>query len=295
MKRLRALIGVTAAGAIAALAATSASGALTGGDGDGDGADGGKRGGTVDASAKGPRTDAAPGGDGAPDGARKHAPGSLGTEAGRPGAEADTYADFSRLDDRSAGQFWSGGKAAGQWSWRTDGPGEYSINWEQEEPENRETFLRSEDGEWLLLDGWGKRGHTYYEQRVTSEELGNADCTDMKPVASDGGRQHYVRWNTPASGYCLDAKGTIQEESGGKKINFRHKQVWSPPAPCSNATFKDRVCIKQHEMWWDDNNHPYEKTLDREIHLAKDLGMAFKIEQSHPQPWSAELQHSWDY
>ncbi|MGK4907002.1 hypothetical protein [Streptomyces albus] len=210
-------------------------------------------------------------------------------------AAVGTYDEFSRLDQRSAGQFGTGDSVAGQWSWRTEPSGEYTINWEVEEPENRERFRRSADGEWLLLDGWGKKGHTYYEQRVTSEKSGDAGCGQMTPIPSEGGRQHYVRWNIPAEGYCLDAEGTIQEEKGGPEIRFRHRQVWSPPQPCSNARFKDRVCITQHEMWWDDNNHPYQKTLDRKVQLAKGLGMAFRIEQTFPQPWSAEMIRQWDY
>ncbi|MDT0446687.1 hypothetical protein [Streptomyces johnsoniae] len=206
-----------------------------------------------------------------------------------------TYADFSRLTERSAGQFGSGGSIAGQWSWRTDAPGEYSITWDQERPENRERFLRSDDGEWLLLDGWGMKGVEYYEQRITSESIGDADCTGMEPIPSDGDLQHYVRWDIPAEGYCLDARGTIVEEDGGPEITFRHRQVWSPPAPCANSVFPDRVCITQHETWWDDNGHPYQQTLDREIRLARGLGMAFTIEQSFPQPWSSELVNVWDY
>lgn len=209
--------------------------------------------------------------------------------------EGDVYADFSRITERSAGQFGSGDSVAGQWSWRTDGPGEYSITWDQENPENRERFLRSKDGEWLLLDGWGKKGVTYYEQRVTEEKMGDADCTNMKELPSEGDLQHYVRWNIPEEGYCLDARGTIVEEKGGPEITFRHRQVWSPPAPCGNAKYPDRVCITQHETWWDDNGHPYEKTLDRTIHLAKGLGMAFKIHQTFPKEWSAEMIRDWTY
>lgn len=214
------------------------------------------------------------------------------------GADLGTYADFSRLTERSAGQFGTGDSVAGQWSWRTEAPGEYSITWDQENPENREQFRRSADGEWLLLDGWGKRGVTYYEQRVTSERVGDADCRDMTELPADpedGDLQHYVRWEIPAEGYCLDAEGTIQEESGGDEIRFRHRQVWSPPAPCGNTQFPDQVCITQHETWWDDNGHPYQRTLDREIQLARGLGMAFTIDQSFPEPWSAEMNNAWDY
>ena len=205
------------------------------------------------------------------------------------------YADFSRITERSAGQFGTGDSVAGQWSWRTDGPGEYSITWDQENPENRERFLLSEDGEWLLLDGWGKKGVEYYQQRVTEERVGDADCTNMTELPSEGNLQHYVRWRIPEEGYCLDARGTIVEEKGGPEITFRHRQVWSPPAPCSNATYPDRVCITQHEIWWDDNGHPYEKVLDRTIRLARGLGMAFTIHQTFPQEWSAEMIRDWTY
>jgi hypothetical protein len=210
-------------------------------------------------------------------------------------AAVGTYDEFSRLDERSAGQFGTGGSVAGQWSWRTEPSGEYTVNWEQEQPENRERFRRSANGDWLLLDGWGKKGTEYYEQRVTSEKIGAADCTDMKPIPAEGGRQHYVRWNIPAEGYCLDARGTIQEEKGGTEITFRHRQVWSPPEPCSNAAFQNRECITQHEIWWDDNQHEYKKTLDRKVQSAKGLGMGFRIDQTVPKPWSAELLKVWDY
>lgn len=227
------------------------------------------------------------------EGVSKSAGKSARTTAGK--AAVGTYDEFSRLGRRSAGQFGTGDSVAGQWSWRTEPSGEYSVNWEQEQPENRERFRRSRDGDWLLLDGWGKKGTEYYEQRVTSERIGAADCTDMKPIPSEGGRQHYVRWNIPAEGYCLDARGTIQEEKGGNEITFRHRQVWSPPEPCSNATFPDRECVTQHEVWWDDNQHEYRKTLDRKVQLAKGLGMAFRIDQTVPKPWSAELLRVWDY
>jgi len=209
------------------------------------------------------------------------------------GAGLDTYDDYSRITQRSAGQFWSGGAKAGQWSWRTDKPGEYSINWTEEDPNSRERFLRSRSG-WLLLDGWSGNG-TYYRQRVTEERIGDGHCSGMKPVRSDGHRQHYVKWRIPQGAYCLDAKGTITEESSGKTFHFRHRQVWSPPAPCENAYIKDRTCIKQHESWWDDNQHPMRKTRERDQYLAKGLGMAFAIRQTVPSDWSADMKDHWTY
>jgi len=205
-----------------------------------------------------------------------------------------TYADFSRITERSAGQFGPPGQPPSQWSWRTDGPGEYSISWDKDEPESRERFIRSGDGTWLLLDGWSDNG-TYYRQRVTSESRGDGNCSNMTAIPPDGGRQHYVQWNVPGESYCLDVHGTITEQSSGKRFNFRHRQVWSPPTPCSNKEFPGRVCIKQHEIWWDDNQHPMRVTLDRDQYLAKGLGMAFTIVQRQPTPWSAELRNVWTY
>lgn len=209
------------------------------------------------------------------------------------GAGLGSYDDYSRLTQRSAGRFWSDGAKAGQWSWRTDKSGQYSVNWTEEDPGARERFVRSKGG-WLLLDGWSGNG-TYYRQRVTEEKLGDAHCSHMKSVSSDGHRQHYVKWNVPEGAYCLDAKGTVTETSSGKKFHFRHRQVWSPPAPCSNAYITDRSCINQHETWWDDNQHPMRRTRERDQYLAKGLGMAFKIRQTVPSMWSADMKEHGNY
>ncbi len=206
----------------------------------------------------------------------------------------ETYADYSRITERSAGQFWAGGSVAGQWSWRTDSPDHYSISWDSAHPEARERFLRSADKSWLLLDGWSGNG-TDYRQRVTSESQGNASCSSMHPLRSDSGRQHYVQWNIPTTAYCLEATGTITEASSGKVVNFRHRQLWSSPHPCSNAYMQGKTCIAQHEAWWDDNGHPMQMTLDRVNYLAKGVGMAFKVQQTYPNTWSADLRQAWTY
>ncbi len=220
---------------------------------------------------------------------------SAETRSADTSAGLGTYADYSRITERSAGQFVSsGGATTHQWSWRTEEPGHYSISWNPDKPEDREDFFRSSDGKWLLLNGWSGNG-TYYTQRVTSERQGDVNCTNMRPIEPDGGRQHYVRWNIPAEGYCLEATGTITEKSSGKTFKFRHRQVWYPPAPCSNAHYQGQTCIRQHEIWWDNNQHPWKKTLERDQYLAKGLGMAFKIRQTYPEPWSADLRRTWTY
>ncbi len=187
-----------------------------------------------------------------------------------------TYADYSRIFSNSAGNFYdTAGNWSGQWAWRTENATTASITWSSD-PNEREYFKRSADGKWLLLDGWSANG-TYYRQRVTSEKKGDASCRNMLPVASEGGLQHYVQWTIPTTAYCLEAKGTITEELTGKVINFQHTQIWSPAATCSNTYHSNRSCIKQNERWWDDNQHAFALTLNRDNYLAKDLGMAFKV------------------
>jgi hypothetical protein len=109
------------------------------------------------------------------------------------------------------------------------------------------------------LDGYSSgQGQPVTEvQRVTSEMIGDASCGNMRPLPSDGGRQHYVTWNISALAYCLDAVGTITSTVNGSVVHFEHKQQWGPPAPCSNAYLSGQTCITQHERWWDDNGHPY--------------------------------------
>jgi len=203
-----------------------------------------------------------------------------------------TYGDYSMMTVRSAGQAWSGGAAATQWAWdpRPDG---HWASWGDPAtwpPAYRERFLRA--GDWVLLDGWADNG-TYYRLRVTAEYLGDRYCQGMTPVPTDGGRQHYVRWAVPSTGYCLDAQGTIVEESSGKVVTFRHVQVWYPPASCSNTYHAGRVCLAQRELWWDDNGGPYGKRLDRTNRLARGLGMAFTVRQTYPTTWAADGRYYW--
>lgn len=215
-------------------------------------------------------------------------------------AHADTgenYGQYSRMAERSAGQYWADGKVAGQWAWKPQSSTTSGISWGDPAtwpPSYSETFVHR-DG-WVMLDGWADNG-TYYKLRITKEQIGDARCENLRPLASSGA-QHYVKWDIPATAYCLKAWGTITEESSGKVVTFGHTQIWSPPAPCSNAYDRGQTCIKQWESWWDDQGtpgKPITRKLDRDQFIAKGIGMAFKIQQYFPKSWRADLHDHWTW
>ncbi|MGW3466995.1 hypothetical protein ACWDKQ_00640 [Saccharopolyspora sp. NPDC000995] len=76
----------------------------------------------------------------------------------------------------------------------------------------------------------------------------------LRPLPSDGDRQHYVPWQVPTSIVCLIAEGTITEATG-TVIRFRHEQLWFPRVPCSNPYHSNQRCLKQYERWLDGNGH----------------------------------------
>ncbi len=212
-------------------------------------------------------------------------------------APADDYGEYSMMGQRHAGQFYSGGNLAGQWSWTPHGD-ESEVLWGDPSkwpPDSAEHFIHS--GDWVELDGWRSFGE-YYVQRVSRELIGDGSCQNMTPLPSDGGRQHYVQWNIPAHAYCLQAWGTITEQFSGKTVDFFHSQVWSPPSTCSNAYLGIRTCIRQWESWSDNNGSPGEpitRKLERSVYLARGVGMAYVIDQTYPHPWSAELHSDWTW
>ena len=220
-------------------------------------------------------------------------------------AQAETagevYGAYSRMMSRSAGQYWSGSQVGGQWAWNPQSADESRIGWGDPAawpPDYAETFVRQ--GDWVLLDGWSGNG-TYYTVRVTQEQVGDAKCANLQPLPSDpssGGRQHYVRWTVPTQAYCLKAWGTITEESSGKVVDFGHTQIWSPPAPCSNAKYGRETCVKQWESWWDNQGapgKPITRKLERDQFIARGIGMAFAIQQYFPKAWRAEAHSDWTW
>jgi hypothetical protein len=210
----------------------------------------------------------------------------------------ETYAEYSMLQERSAGQYWSGDQVAGQWAWDPQSADESHISWGDPSawpPSYGEEFVH--DGDWLMLEGWHDNG-TFYRLDLTAEQIGDADCENMRDLPIDGGGQRYVQWEIPDEAYCLKAWGVIVEESSGIEIDYSHTQIWSPPAPCSNDYHSNRTCIKQWESWWDNNGspgEPIERKLDRDQYIAKGIGMAFAIEQYFPIRWSADLRYHWNW
>ncbi|MBV8541195.1 MAG: hypothetical protein JO364_14205 [Pseudonocardiales bacterium] len=213
-------------------------------------------------------------------------------------APSDDYGEYSLMTQRHAGQFYSGGSLGGQWSWTPRGE-ESEISWgdpSTSRPDSVENFIHA--GDWVLLDGYG--GHdpgTYYVQRVSRELIGDGSCRNMTPLPSEGGRQHYVRWEIAPHAYCLQAWGTITERLSGKTVeNFFHSQVWSPPSACRNTYLGARTCIRQWESWWDNHGAPgapVTRRLERSVYLARGVGMGFLIDQAYPYPWHAELRSVW--
>lgn len=211
---------------------------------------------------------------------------------------SENYGQYSLMFERSAGQYWAGGAAAGQWAWTPLSATESDISWGDPKawpPKSAEHFIH--DGDWILLDGYndGAGRPLTQIQRVTSETIGSATCTGMQPIPSAGGKQHYVKWNIPSTGYCLDATGTIKPLNGSTTVNFRHLQKWSPPHTCSNPYFANQTCITQFEQWWDDNNHAYSLQLSRSLEIARGLGPAFTNHTTVPVTWNADARYYWHY
>lgn len=210
-------------------------------------------------------------------------------------APSENYGQYSLMKQRRAGQFYSGGSPAGQWSWTPRGD-ESEVLWGDPSkwpPDSAEHFIHA--GDWVLLDGWRSFG-TYYVQRVNRELIGDGTCQNMVSLPADGGRQHYVQWKIPPRAYCLQAWGTITEKSSGKTMDFFHSQVWSPPSPCQNIYLGSRTCIRQWETWSDNNgtpDSPITRKLERSVYLARGIGMGFVIDQTYPHPWRAELHSAW--
>jgi len=216
-------------------------------------------------------------------------------------AASENYATYSQMNVRSAGQFWSDSQVAGQWAWspnasETDRRLESGINWGHPSnwpPQYNEKFVRVDD--WVFLDGWADNG-TYYKLRVDKDQIGDAQCNNLKDMPLVEGMQHYTKWTVTGSAYCLKSWGTITEQSSGKSFQFGHTQIWSPPAACDNTYYGNQTCIKQWESWWDNNGAPatpITRKLDRDNYLARDIGMAFKVQQYYPSPWKAELRYNW--
>jgi hypothetical protein len=224
------------------------------------------------------------------------------TAAPAAAAPAETYDQYSLLGQRAAGQLVdSAGRPASQWAWRPTGAGTSEIRWDEPKNWNNpatgiEHFVR--DGDWLYLDGYADDlHHVYNTQRVTSEQIGDGACGNLRPLPSHGGQQHYVRWTIPTEAYCLIAKGTIK--SPGGVVTFEHRQVWTPATNCATRFQGTVRCIEQHETWSDDNGHPFSVRIDRTQKIGKGVGMGLAIHSTvgdgKPIDWRADLRNRWTW
>jgi hypothetical protein len=216
----------------------------------------------------------------------------------RPAAGGANYGQYSLMFAKSAGQYYAGGTVAGQWTWSPQNATTSDTSWGDPAswpPPSAERFIRK--GNWVELEGYsGGQGQQVTEvQRVTSDRIGNASCQHLHALPADGHLEYYVKWAIPATGYCLDAVGTITSTINGSVVHFEHKQQWGPPAACSNSYLSGQTCITQHEQWWDDNGHAYGLQLDRTQYIARGLGMAFEIRQTYPATWAADGRYYWTW
>lgn len=232
-------------------------------------------------------------------------------------AATPTYQDYSRIFERSAGQFVAadGSGWLGQWAWIPvsggNTPGAIArIQWGQSStwpPNEYEEFSRSADGNWVLLHGFGSFSTGQFLNQVTTFEetapLISGSCGQMTPLALDPlGRQHYVKWSMGSTGYCLHASGYIDYQ--GQRILWDHFQLWKPPAVCGTGGMY--FCISQTETYMD-NNPANGGTIGGPLQLRQHRinyiggnssakGMAFKIQNLSGVPaWSANRTNYWSW
>ena len=94
-------------------------------------------------------------------------------------ATGQTYGGYARIFAKSAGQYYSGGQVAGQWTWSPQSGTTSDISWGDPAswpPPSAEHFIRR--GNWVELAGYsGGQGQPVTEvQRVTSDKIGDAGC-----------------------------------------------------------------------------------------------------------------------
>ncbi|MGH3978079.1 MAG: hypothetical protein ACRDRZ_03595 [Pseudonocardiaceae bacterium] len=217
-----------------------------------------------------------------------------------------TYADFALLDRRRAGQYWAYGAVAGQWAWAPGSPGttplqpggSCHISWGDPAawpPPTYERFARSTDGEWVVLIGYGHTDGRFLRQVVTAEQLSDADGSHPRPLDVTDGAQRYARWRVDERPYRLEAWGHMDWEAA--RIDFHHRQVWSPPEVMGNRYIAPVPCIHQFEAWADnfgDPGGPLVARIRRDHWLAQGLGPAFVVAE-HLTAWRAELRYHWSW
>lgn len=204
----------------------------------------------------------------------------------------ETYADYTQMFTRSAGQHWNAAssQAAGQWAWAPQSETSSHVRWGHPSTWPAGTVERfSHDGDWVRLDGW--HDSHVYQLRTTVEWVASADCATGRVALTPGGAQRYAKWNVDSQPYCLFAAGTVTQVSTGKVIAFAHEQVWSLET-CANAYLGSRSCLKQVERWWDDNGTPWAEKVNRTQWIGKGVGLAYKIESKGTR---MDLRYGWNW
>jgi hypothetical protein len=223
-------------------------------------------------------------------------------------AATETFGAYSRIFERSAGQYWAGTQVGGQWAWSPQSSVESRISWGDPAkwpPIYSEQFILS--GDWLMLTGYFDN-NTYYKIATTQDwTASGTDCSGTKTTYPLGGGEHYVRWTIPtATGYCVFTEGTITEQLSEKVVHFRHEQLWYPPAPCPANPFitAAAVCIKHTERYSDDKPGSWGVRLLRSGWSARGYGYAWRIENynmaANPvspgvATWRADGRYYWSW
>ncbi|PXY20305.1 hypothetical protein [Prauserella endophytica] len=216
----------------------------------------------------------------------------------------DTYADYTLMFERAAGQHWNATQAEGQWAWEPQSATESRIRWghphtwASEPHQYKEHFRR--DGDWVMLDGWEGNG-TFYELDAAVQWTADGDLVTNR-VALPPGAQHYAKWTVPpplGGCYGMFALGTIVEQSSGKRVAFAHEQRWTNVGVIASPHLPAAPALRQTEKWWDDNGHAFSLRVHRDVFLAKGYGMAYRIQNYDPASGAAttrlDLKHAWTY
>jgi hypothetical protein len=227
---------------------------------------------------------------------------ALGLTATPVNAAPATYDQFSMMTQRHAGQYWQGGQPAGQWAWSPNPDGSSDVSWGDPSTWPSPTFEHfTHDQNWVYLEGYGDRTTgEFLRQVVTSERIGDASCQNMTILDTPDGRQRYTKWNIPNTAYCLDTTGFLDYR--GTRINFRHLQMWYPPTGPTTSTeyYRNRVALKQYELYWDNNGSPGMPTtlkVWRDNITALGVGPALIVHSYLPgdKGWEAHLRYDWSY
>lgn len=214
-------------------------------------------------------------------------------------ASTENYGQFSMMTVKAAGQVWAKddtSKTVAQWAWKPGRNGTSEVRWDkagdwQGKSTHTETYVHK--GGWVYLSGFvNKKTGVSYKVRVTSEKIGNAQCGNMKSLASNGGLQHYVKWTVPSAGYCLISVGKITS-SKGEVVHFRQQLKWNKPGNCATKYHGTVRCIRQSEVWSDDNGHAMKVTRVRDNYLGKGFGPGLIMNQTKPAAWHADLRYTW--